>query len=181
MTLTEAAAVTVESDIIAPTAKDQTAPLPPEGMLSWSYIDLSESHSACPGFPWAPATRTLPFGAETFDRSIFAVVRAVEFMTVTAAPMLVERVPLPSRFKTKPPDAVIRSIAAVARTETSPSSGAIVTELSVIVASTNGSIVTTATNPETLEPDLLPFEKTASAVPPVETTDPPAEKVFTAE
>jgi hypothetical protein len=84
-----------------------------------------------------------------------AVPRAVEFTTVTAAPMLVESVPLPSRLSTNPPDAVTMSSAVVASTDTSPAASPVVTVLPLIDASTVGSTFATATNPATLDPALL--------------------------
>ena len=181
VTFTDAAAVTVESATTAPMANDQTALLPASGMLSWPTSGSSAVQSASAGLPLVARTRTRPRGTVIRDRSTFAVPRVVEFTTVTAAPMLVESVPLPSRLSTKPPDAVTSSIAVVASTETSPPASAITTVLSAIAASTAGSMFATATNPATLEPVLLLLAKTAVALPPVLTTEPPPEAVITVD
>ena len=157
VTFTEAATVSVESDATAPTANDQTPAAFASGIFSWLKIGSSADQAASAGLPLVARTRTFPLGTVTRDREIVAVPRVVEFTTVTAAPMLVESVPLPSRFKTKPPDAVTRSMAVVASTETSPVAP-IVTVEPVIVASTVGSTLATATNPDTLDPALLPLE-----------------------
>ena len=149
--------MSVESDATAPTANDQTPAAFASGIFSWLKIGSSADQAASAGLPLVARTRTFPLGTVTRDREIVAVPRVVEFTTVTAAPMLVESVPLPSRFKTKPPDAVTRSMAVVASTETSPVAP-IVTVEPVIVASTVGSTLATATNPDTLDPALLPLE-----------------------
>ena len=95
--------------------------------------------------------------------------------------MLADSVPLPSRLTTKLPEAVASSSAVVASTDTFPPVSPIVTVLSVIEASTVGSNETIATMPATLEPALLPPEKTAAPVPPVLTKEPPPEAVITSD
>ena len=157
VTFTEAATVSVESDETAPTANDHTPAAPASGMLSWLKIGSSAAQASVAGLPLVARTRTFPLDTVTRDREIVAVPRVVEFTTVTAAPMLVESVPFPSRFNTNPPDAVTSSIAVVASTETSPVAP-IVTVEPVIVASTVGSTLAIATNPDTLDPALLPLE-----------------------